>query len=455
MKIWHVGDFSAPHRVDGVASSGWVLAGAQAGLGHDVSLVIGSPADSAAVETAAETGMRLVQTSKSVLRFGEEVGRILARQAPDVVHMHSVFIPQQAAMARTLRQRRIPYVITPHAGLAPQVLQRGMMKKWLYGMLVERPRFMAASAIAIVTPGEERAVRAYLPDFARPIRWIPNPIAVDSLGPLRWQGLKPQPGPKRISFLGRFDVLHKGIDILIEIARLLPELQFDLYGADDARTRDWLDRLKRNLPANVAFHNPIFGSEKGKVLAESCLYVQSSRWEGFPVSVAECLYMGVPCALAETLDLAQLYRQHNLGLVNPLEPSIAAARLRSAIADEARMREWSLRGQQFARTHFDPRVVAERYVALYQEAIDSGGRVQASSDGGNRGTDAAWYESNKTNGELLPPHGRGVLRRYAARMVQHLGSQWPGTTQPSRMARISTAPAGPEAVDDRPSGPNP
>jgi hypothetical protein len=75
-------------------------------------------------------------------------------------------------------------------------------------------------------------------------------------------------------------------------------------------------------------------------------------------------------AVAEQLDLAQIYRQHDLGLVIPLDPPTAAGRIRAALADETRMREWSLRGQEFARTHLHPRVAAERYLALYQEGID-------------------------------------------------------------------------------------
>jgi glycosyltransferase involved in cell wall biosynthesis len=371
MKIWHVGDFWSPHRVDGIANSGWALSCEQARLGHEVSLIMDSAPDAAAIEIAADAGMRLMPTSKSVLHFGPEVRLLLNEGPPDVVHMHSVFIPQQAVMARVLRRRGIPYVITPHAGLLPQVLKRGRIKKGLYGTLVERQRFMGASAISTVTPGEERAVHAYLPRFHKPIRWIPNPIAIEELGQSRWHGLPGHQGSKRIAFLGRFDVLHKGIDILIEIARLLPELRFDLFGAEHFKTRAWLERLKRNLPGNVLFHDPIFGPEKAKMLAESCLYVQPSRWEGFPVSVAECMYLGVPCAITDTLDLAQFYSQYDLGLLIPLDPQKAAARIRAALGDEMRMREWSRRGQHFAETHFQPRAVAEKYLAVYEEAIET------------------------------------------------------------------------------------
>jgi peptidoglycan/xylan/chitin deacetylase (PgdA/CDA1 family)/glycosyltransferase involved in cell wall biosynthesis len=432
MKIWHVGDFGSAHRVDGVANSGWLMAREQARLGHEVSVIIDGPPDAAVGEVAADAGIALVPTSKSALRFGDEVRRLLEAQSPDVVHMHSVFIPQQAVMARVLRQRQIPYVIKPAGGLLPQVLRRNVIKKGLYGMLVERPRFMGAAAIAAVTPGEERAIRAYLPAFHKPIRWIPNPVAIDQLGPHCWQGLQGRSRQKRVAFLGRFDVLVKGIDILVEIARLLPEVRFDLYGAPDAKTRAWLERLRQNAPANVAFNDPIFGPDKGKMLAESALYLQPSRWEGFPNSVAECLYLGVPCAIGEHLDLAQIYRQHNLGLVIPLDPAGAAMRIRAALADQVRMREWSRRGQEFARTHLHPRVVTESYLAMYQEGIDAHARSRAKHNGAGRsnGTVAVVPAANGRRAArraLLPAHMRGSLKRNISRMIELSGSLHPGT----------------------------
>jgi glycosyltransferase involved in cell wall biosynthesis len=347
-----------------------------------------------------------------------------------------VFIPKQAAMARVLRQRRIPYVIKPGGGLLPPVLRRGVIKKALYTTLVERPRFMGASAIVIVTPGEERAIRAYVPDFQGPIRWIPNAVPLDDLGPHRWDGSTLHQGQKRIVFLGRFDVLHKGLDILIEIARLLPDVQFDLHGTEDAKTRDWLERLKRTRPANVAFRDPIFGHDKGKVLAESCLYIQPSRWEVFGNSVAQCLSLGVPTAITQTMDLAQLYHEHDLGLVIPLDAAEAAAQIRMALADPERMHDWSRRGRQFAQTNFHPRTVAEKYLALYREVIASGRRREAHPSVIMIGDDAA---PPATEG-VREPHSAAGLRAWTARsnasaLVQRSRGRRLGTFRRGRLTR--------------------
>jgi glycosyltransferase involved in cell wall biosynthesis/peptidoglycan/xylan/chitin deacetylase (PgdA/CDA1 family) len=397
MKIWHVGASSNPYRVDGVSRTVWLLSRHQAQLGHEVSLVVDTPPDEAALEIAREANMKLVHVHATFRTYADEIRRLLGGDRPDVVHMHSVFIPRQATMGRVLNEFSIPYIITPHAGLAPQVLRRGVIKKTIYSWLRERPRFMGSAAIALVTPAEERAVRSFIPFYHKPIRWMPNPVEVDKLDPHRWHGVA---GEKRIAFLGRFDVLVKGIDILIEIARLLPEIKFDLYGTEDPKTLDWLNRLKQNLPANVAFNQPIFGIEKAEMLSKATMYLQPSRWEGFPVSVAECLFLGVPSVITDTLDLAQLFYQHGLGLVVPPNPQRAAEQIRAAMADEPLMQQWSQHGRNFAMAHFHPAAVANKYIQLYREVIENQPRT-ARINGHGRG--------------IMPARVRGKFKANVAR----------------------------------------
>jgi glycosyltransferase involved in cell wall biosynthesis/peptidoglycan/xylan/chitin deacetylase (PgdA/CDA1 family) len=426
MKIWHVGAAQNPNRVDGVSRTVWLMSVEQSRLGHDVSLVLdGTPAPEAH-PLAEPVGLKLLDVSAPATRYGREISALLEVAAPDIVHMHSVFIPRQATLARILRQHRIPYVITPHAGLAPQVLARGRVKKTVYSTLRERPRFMSAAAIALVTPAEEKAVRSYLPSYKGIVRWMPNPVDFSLLDPHRWRELGHE---KRLVFLGRFDVLVKGIDILFEIARELPDVKVDLYGTEDPKTLEWLTRLKQDQPANLTFHAPIFGKDKAEELSKASLYIQPSRWEGFPVSVAECLYLGVPSSIADTLDLAQLFYQHNLGLVLSLEPRRAAEQLREAMSDGARMRGWSERGRKFALQHFAPSAVAQNHVSLYGEVMNNARgeqRVAAETPaarlGSGNGSSGRPAGVRRVGPKLVPPQIRGMAKDSVSRMFERSGS---------------------------------
>jgi glycosyltransferase involved in cell wall biosynthesis/peptidoglycan/xylan/chitin deacetylase (PgdA/CDA1 family) len=421
MKIWHVGASPSPFRVDGVSRTVWLLSREQARLGHDVSLILDDPPDQAAKDIAAESGLKLIDVNASHLTYSAQAAALVAREQPQIVHMHSVFVPRQATLGKLLSKAGIPYVITPHGGLAPQVLRRGVVKKSVYAFLRERPRFLSSSAVLLVTPAEERAVRSFIPNYSKPVRWMPNPVEVEKLDPHRWQGVQKH---RRLVYLGRFDVLVKGIDILVEIARLLPDMQVDLYGTEDPKTLDWLNQIKQNLPANVTFHDPIFGLDKAQMLSEASLYLQPSRWEGFPVSVAECLYLGVPSAIADTLDLAQLFYQHALGLVLPLDPPRAATQIRTAVEDEDRLRQWSKRGREFALEHFHPTAVANKHIALYEQVVKANTRAETQAVSTRNG------HSRRLGLSLFSAPMRGSIKSSVSRMFERTGHLLGGNGAP-------------------------
>lgn len=367
MKIIHVGSSPSPQSVDGVNYTVWSVAEEQVRLGHTVRLLVDSPPDQQALDFCRGVGIDLIYASSNTWHYDDAiVSTILQESPPDLVHMHSVFLPKYATLAKRLKRRGIPYVITPNA-MSPQLLRRNWLKKSIYSWLIEKPRFLNAAGIAVVTPREEETVRKFVPNYAGTIRWVPNPVDPKKLSTLAW---KKSTGPKRLVYLGRFDVLHKGIDVLIEIARRLPpSVELHLYGTHDKKTARWLQKLQQNLPKNVVFHGPVFGKDKAKALAEASLYIQASRWEVFGISIAEAMYLGVPCAIANTLNLADLFEEHDLGVVFPPEPEGAATRIMSALECPEQLCYWSNEARTFVKNHFLPREVAQGYLSLYQEVL--------------------------------------------------------------------------------------
>jgi glycosyltransferase involved in cell wall biosynthesis len=363
MRIWHIGALSSPHRVDGTNVTVWQLAREQALLDHQVALLLDDQPDEAAVTLTEQTGLKLLRIPTNMWHYKEVLESLLRSEPPEVLHVHRVFVPKQAILERSLAEYKIPSVVTPHGAID---FQRRRARKRLYVWLVEKSRFYRASAVTVVAPQEEKAVRAVAPGYGGIVRWIPNPIDTHSLEEHSWKGNTEE---KRLIFLGRFHVVHKGIDILVDIARFAPSVEFRLYGVEDIKTKGMLQRLKRRLPPNVYFHGPVFGAEKTQALVDASLYIQASRWEGFPISVAEAMYLGVPCAVAPSLYQAELFRQQNLGLVLPLNPKEAATRLLEVLAQPTQLQGWSERARAYARAHFSPRSAALSYLKLYEEVL--------------------------------------------------------------------------------------
>ena len=383
MRIIHVEGLSSPNAVDGINNVIWSVAAQQASLGHDVGIVVTEPLNRHSYEAAQARNIELMSVPASRWSYDGRIDDFLAgSQQADIVHFHSVYIPRHATLARKLRRWMIPYIVTPHGGLMPQVLARGRIKKAVYNSLVERRRISQAAGIAYVTPSGEDDIRAFMPDFTGPVRWTPNPVDVEQYGRIARQ---PDFANPKLTFLGRYDVFHKGLDRLAEIARRLPEVEVDLYGVDDPKTSRYLDIIRRHAPPNLRINEPVFGDQKLEILATSTMYIQVSRWEALSISILEALAMGLPTVISESMSMAEMFSHNDLGLVVSQESARAAEQIRQALAEPVRLHGWSQRSREYARNHFSPSAVANRVMDVYEEALsfhteadrDSGGTVES------------------------------------------------------------------------------
>lgn len=362
MRIWHVCDTSGPDEVNGVITTLWAIASAQAALRHQIVILSRDPLNAAGQTALKKAGLEHHFLPRKRMGWdASTLTQLLTYSRPDVVHMHSIFIPQQYQLARALRTRGIPFVTTPHGQLSPQSLRRGRLKKWPYARFIERPRFYMAAAITALTPGEAADIQAFVPGFKGIVQVIPNP-APPLTSEAIWQGGE----SKTLVYLGRFDVMQKGIDYLIALANELPEYQIVLYGNEDAKTLPWLKRLKQTASPNVRFVAPVFGEQKLEVLGQAKAYVQLSRWEGFGMSVLEAMSVGTPCLISSGLQMTQTLKEAELALPLSGSPVQMAQQVRRYLNDATALKRWSQRARHCCQTELSPMRIAARYVELYQ-----------------------------------------------------------------------------------------
>jgi glycosyltransferase involved in cell wall biosynthesis len=367
MRIWHVGASARPKDVTGVNTTVWLVAQHQAELGHQVSLLVEDPTDSLGEEICRRSGVRIVHVPGNTFHYrSPQIESALEVHKPELVHMHSVYVAKQGTLARLLQRRGIPYVVTPHGGLAFDIMKRGWLKKTIYGHLVERRRFHEADALTIVTPAEEPEVRAFAPKLTDNIHWVGNPVDLKAMGTSQWTR---DIGRRRLVYLGRFAVFVKGIDILAAMAALLPDTEFHLYGVDDPRSRKQLEALKSRAPANLHFKNPVFGQDKIDALCNASVYVHMARSEGFPISIAESMHLGIPCALSESIHLSSLFRREDLGLVLSSDPVRAAPAVRAILDQPEKLDYWAKKARKFSDANFNPTAAAQKYISVYDRVL--------------------------------------------------------------------------------------
>ena len=297
-------------------------------------------------------------------RFLDERAR-----AVDLLHVHSVFIPENLPLA----DLGVPYVLTPHGGYSPEGLggRRSMLKKaWLY--FYENAFVEQAAALHAVSPGEER----HLDRFNSSEKTVVIPNGIDE----RWlQHKTADPGrAQHWLFLGRLAVDHKGLDLLLKgYARLhhrapqpLPRLV--LAGPDFRSGKAHLQTLSRKLGIAdaVRFLGPVFEADKQAAFDQAQLFVHTSRWEGLPFALLEAMALGRPVLVTPETNIAPYVEEYDAGWVVEGRPdAIAEGLFRALHASPQELAHKGVQGRVLVRDCFTWEAVAEHMSTLYEDVL--------------------------------------------------------------------------------------
>ena len=144
-----------------------------------------------------------------------------------------------------------------------------------------------------------------------------NSYTVDSKG-----------GESYIAFAGRLSK-EKGVELLAETAKLLPEYTFMVAG--DGPDKNLLENID-----NVKLVGFLSGEKLVEFTANAKLLVVPSIWyENCPLSILEGQYMGVPVVTINNGGMAELIKDGITGiLVNSTSPEDLAAALRHALENQ-------------------------------------------------------------------------------------------------------------------------
>lgn len=134
-----------------------------------------------------------------------------------------------------------------------------------------------------------------------PIQYLPNPIELDMNYNFDLSKKK-----KQVIFLGRLEA-QKRAWLFCEVAKRMPEYEFYVMGKffrdEENNKKPILPYLNNDIP-NLHFTGHLEGEEKAKLIKESRLLLNTSIWEGIPISWLEALQYGtsiVSCLDNESL----------------------------------------------------------------------------------------------------------------------------------------------------------
>jgi glycosyltransferase involved in cell wall biosynthesis len=290
----------------------------------------------------------------------------------DLLHMHSVFIPNNVWVAN---RSELPYAITPNGGYSPEVLLgRNRFLKTAWSWMHERKYVEEARFVHAVSPREMRLLRTMFKIDTLMV--APNAVELprETITPQQRSG----DVPKRIVFMGRLAIDHKGLDVLLEgYARYVRagghiDSELIIAGPDFRSGRRQLEALTASLliEGRVRFSGSLFGTDKDAMLRSARVFVHTSRWEGMPFAVLEALGMGCPVLLTPATNLGDIVQDYGAGVVVEGTAEAVCDGIATILEMPAhRYTAMCVAAQRLVSEHFTWSKVAEQVAAAYRTML--------------------------------------------------------------------------------------
>jgi glycosyltransferase involved in cell wall biosynthesis len=278
---------------------------------------------------------KLFITPELVSRAKKEVEKF------DVIHLHEYRTFQNIVIAHYAKKYGVPYVLQAHGSL-PRIMAKQRLK-WIYDALFGYRLLKGASRVIALSRVEAEQYKSVgVPE--EKIEVIPNGIDLSEYADLPPKGcfrekLGIKEEEKIVLYLGRIHRV-KGLDILVKafakVIEGLGDVRLVVVGPDDG----YLNELKAlinglKIEDNVLILGPLYGEDKLEAYVDADVYVLTSRYETFPMSLLEAVACGTPVILTESCGVTEYFRD-KVGLVVDLNPDHLCQALLEMLLDRDR-----------------------------------------------------------------------------------------------------------------------
>jgi glycosyltransferase involved in cell wall biosynthesis len=271
---------------------------------------------------------------------------------PLFFHIHAARQPLLWPVILRLRKLSIPYAMTIHgrySHLGDPSNRSHHRLSALYLQYVERHVLEGARFVQGVSTAECELISRIAPR-ARVVL-VPNAAYSSRFeGRPPWpQRVAPSPSRPVFGFLGRYEIEHKGLDLLLEAFATYRREggtgTLELVGTGPARETISARARQLELERFVIVDGPRFGVQKTQTLASWDYFIMPSRFEGMPIGGLEAGLAGLPLIVSGETGLREHVTSFGAGIgIDRLEPAAIACALFKA--QGCGVNEWSAMSQR-------------------------------------------------------------------------------------------------------------
>ena len=287
---------------------------------------------------------------------------------PDIVIFHGVYETQYLRIYKQLLDNNIPYVIVPRVSLTKGAQSQKNLKKKIANFLFFNNFINNSASIHYLTNNE----RNLSSDFQHESFVIGNGVDLPVLN------CKIIENKVNLTFIGRYDVVHKGLDILVcaltSIRRYLLEndVHISFFGSDFHNGKDKLLKLVKShqLESIVNINDAVFGKEKEEVLRNTDIFLAPSRFEGHPMAVLEAMSYGVACILTEGTNMTMDTIKYDSGWIVDLSSDQIAKKIIEALQNPKEIRNKGYNARRLIEENYTWDKIAIQTIDQYNEILN-------------------------------------------------------------------------------------
>jgi glycosyltransferase involved in cell wall biosynthesis len=296
----------------------------------------------------------------------------------DIVHINGLRNIHDIMAFFCAKNYDVPYIQQSHGDI-PRIMAKKRLK-WLIDVSFSYSLIKNAQKVIALNRWEaEQYKRIGVPE--EKIAIIPNGINLSEYAELPPKGLFKRkfniPESKKvILYLNRIDKI-KGTDILVKTyAHLVKKMGYkDAILAIAGPDEGFLNEVKSianalNVSDSIIFTGPLYGKNKLQAYVDSDVYLLSSRYETFPMTILEAYACSKPVIAFDVGGLKDLVIDRETGfLVEFGEVEKLAKSILNILNDENMAIRMGLRGKKFLKENFTIEKVVTSLEKIYNEVV--------------------------------------------------------------------------------------
>jgi len=359
MKILHIAGFDMLYK-SGIGEVVMNLAKAQKNAGNDVFIL----------NTTIQQENKNIEANITIINNDFDFKVYVSKLNPEIVIFYAFYVAPFLKYYKILKALEIPYLIQPQGAFGKSNQQKGFLKKKLANFFFFNA-FIKYSAGILYLNKTEQSISVF--NWFQRSFILPNGVDTN----ISFNISKEPANPLQLIFLSRIDIIHKGIDFLLDAIHLYDKqlaqqsIVIDLYGYGEVNDIKYVEEKIKYLTTKVNLKKPVFEKEKEKVLSEADIFLLTSRYEGMPVAILEALSYAVPCFVTPGTNMTEEIEKNNAGWVTELNADLIGKNLLKAI-ENYRMNYKIIRenARNCVVDNYEWKAIAQKSFTIYNKVIN-------------------------------------------------------------------------------------